>query len=64
MNLCDSGFNNFWENSWGKGGRAAEGMVVISDKVFGFQMTSLQKCHVMESLVGANPSLGRGMQAM
>lgn len=39
-------------------------MVVISDKVFGFQMTSLEKCHVMESLMGANPSLGKGVQAM
>ena len=64
MHLCDSRFNSFWENSWGKEGRSTKGMVVISDKVFGFQMTSLEKCHVMESLMEANPNLGRGVQSM
>lgn len=39
-------------------------MVVISGKLFGFQMTSLEKCLAMESLVGANPNLGRGVQSM
>lgn len=39
-------------------------MVVTSDEMYGFQMTSVEKCHVMESLVGANPSLGRGVQSV